>query len=313
MYDDFFKQWSSGRGKVTQGSINCAKKSLQLQSEGFIPYWMYSENTKLAQDSLVVSSPGLVTCGFENYFLESVDHSEKPIKLLEVLAKKIESTIAFSEFNVVLRDQILAGIVDANELNEILKFLLASRMLSFYENKSIGMPADTFVYDIPIKITVNGWHALRQRNSFPNSNKVFVATQFQWDGEDELRKQSMLAIKNACKDLGYEADIVKQDHTGNITDKIISEIKSARFVIADLTFNNRGVYYEAGYARALGRHVFHVIHEDHIADLKDERRRVHFDIQQIMFRKWKTPTELQSELRNWIEATVGRYGETNRG
>jgi nucleoside 2-deoxyribosyltransferase len=134
-----------------------------------------------------------------------------------------------------------------------------------------------------------------------------IAIQFIWPDEQELRQEVLLAIKEACKSNGYEADVVNQDHTGNVSDQIISDIKKSRFVVAELTYNNRGVYFEAGFSRGLGLPVFHLVRNGHIDGEDKEGKKVHFDIQQLMYRKWTNPEELKNGLKSWIAATVGPY------
>ena len=63
-----------------------------------------------------------------------------------------------------------------------------------------------------------------------------------------------------------------------LDDHIRLDIRNSRFVVADLTHGNQGVYWEAGFAEALGRPVFL---------LSRDGERVHFDLnhQRIIF--WK--------------------------
>lgn len=62
------------------------------------------------------------------------------------------------------------------------------------------------------------------------------------------------AIKEAAKRLGIEAErIDDQKENTRITDRIISSIDKAEFVICDLTGNRPNVFYEAGYAHGIGK------------------------------------------------------------
>lgn len=127
---------------------------------------------------------------------------------------------------------------------------------------------------------------------------VFIAMAFSaWDDEDESAQKEVLirSIKFACKKQGYDADIVPADHTGSITDRIIADIKRSRFVVCDFTHQNQGAYYEAGYARALGKNVYHLVRKDHFDNL-------HFDIKQINCRSWDSPEDVESMLADWIAA-----------
>ncbi|MTK64935.1 MAG: hypothetical protein F8N15_10585 [Methanobacterium sp.] len=62
------------------------------------------------------------------------------------------------------------------------------------------------------------------------------------------------AIKVACKDCGIDAKRADEDQSNErITDRIVSSIRTAEFVIADLTHARPNVFFEAGLAHGLGK------------------------------------------------------------
>jgi len=76
---------------------------------------------------------------------------------------------------------------------------------------------------------------------------------------DELRETYDMAIKPAVSDaaiqLGTEIRCMRTDETaspGSITREIIESIYKANVVIADLTGNNRNVFYELGISHSYG-------------------------------------------------------------
>ena len=275
-----------------------------------------------------------------------VDHSVKSKKLLSIVSNKVAKLEAFSSFSIEKRDFLEAKISTKEELDLIISYLEEKKYIerewkvslkaglqshyptfetmSFFCNSPVKKyisqhpPVDIFgaPRDIPkandllvhktgqYRMTISGWEMVRKINKPQNSKQVFIAMQFEWGENDNLRKEVLNAIKEACSSCGYESDIVSQNHTENITDKIISEIQSARFVVAEMTYNNRGVYYESGYARGRGIPVFHLIKDDHIKGRGDKK--IHFDIQQIMYKSWKNPCELKEKLTDWINTTVGK-------
>jgi hypothetical protein len=80
------------------------------------------------------------------------------------------------------------------------------------------------------------------------------------------------AISKAIKDAGYESFRVDgKEHNNRIDDEIVANIKSAKFMVADLTGHRGGVYYEAGLAHGLGLEVIFTC---------KEKRATHFDIRQ---------------------------------
>jgi hypothetical protein len=118
---------------------------------------------------------------------------------------------------------------------------------------------------------------------------------------------------------GYEPLIVdSQEYNGFIMDRIVSDIRRSRFVIADFTAvpeNNDptkakvqcgtrgGVYWEAGLAFGLGKQVIHTCRDD-----GDSKRRTHFDIEQYNTIFW-SDVDLQPEIRRPLPSYAPRLAE----
>jgi hypothetical protein len=74
------------------------------------------------------------------------------------------------------------------------------------------------------------------------------------DAEDKSLVDVLDTIKDATSKLGIRAERVdEQQSNTRITDRILSSIQQAGFIICDLTGNKPNVFYEAGYALGLGR------------------------------------------------------------
>lgn len=127
-----------------------------------------------------------------------------------------------------------------------------------------------------------------------SSGKVFVSMTMnkeKYDCVDLVRK----CTKTAIEETGNEAYYVDLDtHNGNISDKIIEEIKNCKFLVADFTYQNLGVYYEAGYAKGIGKTVIYSCRAD-------EFEKIHFDIKQIQFVVWKDEKDFICKLIQQIE------------
>ena len=155
-----------------------------------------------------------------------------------------------------------------------------------------------------VRLTMKGsQYAEELKKSESTSNSAFVAMWF----SDEVREAYEAGIKAAI-----EAKVCGQfkafrvdnlEHNNDVTDEIIAGIKASRFVVADLTGNRGGVYYEAGFARGLGKPVILTCRKDWFKG-DDENHKVHFDVDHINIIQWDTAEELKEKLINRIRATI---------
>ena len=150
--------------------------------------------------------------------------------------------------------------------------------------------------------TVKGWERLDYLNrNRRKSSKAFIAMSF---SKNKIITDAEATIKRAIARAHYVPMIIKEKEYNNyIMPEIIHEIENSKFVVADLTELKAGVYYEAGYAKALGKEVIFTCHEQDF----DKR---HFDIAQINTLKWSNTSKKQLEifedqLHNRIISTVG--------
>lgn len=113
---------------------------------------------------------------------------------------------------------------------------------------------------------------------------AFVLMPFSAEFDDTYE----LAIKPACEQAGAYAERVdKQIFTGSILERVFNQISKADLIIADMSERNPNVFYEVGYAHALGKttilltnqtddipfdlkHYPHIIYNNRLADLKRE-------------------------------------------
>lgn len=133
-----------------------------------------------------------------------------------------------------------------------------------------------------------------------NSGKVFVSMPMnknKCNDVDTIREGIERGIANS----GNEAYYLDLDtHNENIFNKMMNEIIGCKFLVADFTSQNAGVYYEAGYAKALGKTVIYTCKD---LDFDD----VHFDIKQTQFVVWKNADDLSEKLlRQIIGANLGK-------
>src|SRR5579859_29080 len=127
------------------------------------------------------------------------------------------------------------------------------------------------------------------------SAQGFVAMSFDPSMDDSYSHGFSIGVAAA----GFTAlRIDHKEHTNGTSDEIMAEIRKSRFIIADYTHQNNGVYFEAGFALGLGIPVIPTCRIDHLDKL-------HFDIRHINTLKWDTPDDLAVNLTRRIKAVIG--------
>lgn len=149
-------------------------------------------------------------------------------------------------------------------------------------------------------LTVEGYARLAElEETNTASSRAFVAMWF----DESMNESWEQGFVPAIRGVGYEpVRVDRQEHVDKIDDKIIAEIRRARFVVADFTQGDKGaaggVYYEAGFAHGLAIPVIFTCR-------KDSFSQIHFDTRQYNHIVWTEPEELRRNLASRIAAVIG--------
>ena len=123
--------------------------------------------------------------------------------------------------------------------------------------------------------------------------QIFVAMCYAPDME-----KARYAIKEAIINKQYNAMVIDEKEYSNfIVPEMLMEIERSVIVVADLTHQRGGVYYEAGYARAFDIPVIMTCKEQDFDN-------VHFDVKQMNIIKWENEEDLKNKLSRRIEALL---------
>ena len=140
-----------------------------------------------------------------------------------------------------------------------------------------------------------GWRRAQElREHETKSDQAFVAMRF----SEELAPMYALGIEPALQKAGYlPLRVDRVHHNGTIDDRIIAEIRRSAFVVADLTENVNGVYFEAGFALGRSIEVIWMCREDHLNG-------AHFDVKQYNMIVWEQPADIAEKLYERVRATM---------
>jgi hypothetical protein len=163
-----------------------------------------------------------------------------------------------------------------------------------------------------LSLMLSGWNKYEELDRKIRSKTAFIAMKFRTDDganyyfQDELLPKYLVA---AVKQTGFALGnpLAENPQAGNLHARLEVEIKNARFVVAELSHSNNGAYWEAGFAKGLGKPVIYMYNKD-----IGERPTPHFDVgsDQIIFWEVGKPENAAQSLKDIIQNTL--FGEANQ-
>ena len=187
-------------------------------------------------------------------------------------------------------------VIDALEREELAFYV--SHLLSAGLIKETG-PFGAAQHDRQTyQLSVKGWdHVLGTAATSTEHGRVFVAMWF----HESMTSAYQEGIMPALAETGYDSICMNEVfNNDDINFAILAEIRRAQFLIADITGARGGVYFEAGFAKALGRDVFFTCLQERFGGDK------HFDTEHFQHTLWKDPGDLRKKLCAKILGLKGR-------
>ena len=227
-----------------------------------------------------------------NDFEEMLDRPDPSVQEKLILLLKYLSTLSAypgdrQEFDIANDYSVLCA-KNGIESNFYMKTLHSQGFL-------IEAPLPT-QYGTTFSLSAEGWIELdRIAKSGSESSTAFVAMWF-----NPSRKPFFDAMNRAITDAGYfpiRIDLV--EHVNRIDDEIVAQIRQSRFLVADLSGQRNGVYFEAGFMLGLGRTVIWACE-------KCELDKMHFDTRQYNTIDYLDAEDLRTRLQFRIEAILGK-------
>ena len=158
-------------------------------------------------------------------------------------------------------------------------------------------PVSTLVL---LRLTMPGWARYWElRRGRVESRTVLMAMKF---GDVELDQVVANCFRPAVKRAGFDLRALNERQAaGLIDDQMRVALRTSRFILADLTHNSSGAYWEAGFAEGLGRPVIYTCRE-----AEWSQRRSHFDTNHLVTIVWRSDAlaDAGARLTDTIRATL---------
>lgn len=131
-------------------------------------------------------------------------------------------------------------------------------------------------------------------NYKPNTAFVMMAIDSTNPELEDVRN----AVKEMFEKFGIRAITADEiEHEGVITDRVLNEIDTSEFLLADLSYERPNVYYEVGYAHSRGKRV---------TLYRKAGTKLHFDLAHWNCPEYSNTTELKALLGKRLEAITNR-------
>ena len=215
------------------------------------------------------TSPAVLAMNLIRYIGDEVSKEGGPVRELF----KIAQALGVADF------KLTSGLID--DLKE--KGLIKGE--SFYTPDGPAL--------VDANLSLDGWEKYEheKRGSF-SGNFGFLAMQF---GDPDLEAFVEEFVKPAVEGAGYKLIHMRDVARAGIIDNIMRiQIRDAAFVISDLTHDNLGAYWEAGYAEGLGKPVIYICEEK-----KFREAGTHFDTNHCTTVLWS-----RSDSENFQKALI---------
>jgi hypothetical protein len=246
--------------------------------------------------------------GMESYGELNFNKSLTPIDLRELLllwprsvSEKLDRTVC----NIAKLSPVAGTVVPISAEDCAIAFAEDKNEFQFFQDALVQQKIlDEKIQNVyRWRLTVKGWdrYAELTSESSDPQHPVFVAMWFGGaEKKEEMDELFLNGIQPAISDAGYRAERVDWvEHNDWIMDRVLGGIRLAPFVVADFTGHRNGVYFEAGFARGLGRVVINTCKAD-------EMENAHFDTKQLNHITWENAEELKQKLFHRILATIGK-------
>ena len=191
-------------------------------------------------------------------------------------------------------------------------FESAARLLEELSHRSLVRLGNSntlhgYTFHTDVDLTLSGWEIYQEHKiGYVSGEYGFIAMQFNDPVLDPFVEDVVKpAVKNGT---GYDLVHMRNVGRAGVIDNIMrAQIRDAAFVIADLTHDNSGAYWEAGYAEGLGKPVIYICEKE-----KFDEEKTHFDTNHCTTVMWSKSGhhDFQEELVATLRRSLNMFPRT---
>ena len=276
---------------ISQRAMDCIKENDYYKVLSLIYEQKLNENIysiTLAEEKY------LLQWKYENYISLSIDEffNRFPSNFIEIQQRALRNWCnQYPEYGQEIYSVNIYNLFAKNDTE--LLFILESMKNKGWININITKTMGGCIFNGYPSITDEGWLEIEKIIKRNKKKQVFIAMKFR--GMDNVYNSINQAIISASF---IPLRIDKKEHINQISSEIQYEISQSGLVIADVTGQNQGVYFEAGYAMGLNIPVVWTCNVE-------EKDIIHFDTRQYNTIFWKDENDLYERLKKRITAIMG--------
>ncbi len=203
----------------------------------------------------------------------------KPAEQKNIFIRWVGDNINAGEDYVKVDKHSILAIIGARNDTEFSFIFEHLKTKGIVKNKTVVGGGRNVLMDVTL--TFDGWEYYEEmKRGNIDSRKAFMAMEY---GDKELDRIVDEYFKSAVAETGFELlRLDEKPRAGLIDDRLRVEIRNSRFLISDLSHNNNGAYWEAGYAEGLGKPVIYTCKKE-----KFDGEKTHFDTNHHLTVLWQ--------------------------
>ncbi len=249
---------------------NCGRFELDLQGQSLVSRISSNNPEQLPLLSYAIRRMNHGT-DFPSVSAELIEeilsnsHLPSPAEQVESLLLWLGENLRFFGDQTRILPQTHTAVIGAASVDNF--FVVAQELIDSGLFKGFAASGPSFSGTL----TLRGWQRYEElRRGRSASRKGFMAMAY---GNDDLDTVFHDCFKPAVAAAGF--DLRRLDEfpsAGLIDNRLRVEIRTSRFLVADLTGDNLGAYWEAGYAEGLGKPVIYTCKKSYF-----DKQKTHFD------------------------------------